>query len=161
MSAPTLSAGGRQMRRARADDLARVVALQQVAYAPNRALLGVEPLPLQADYVQIFATMEVWCLEVEDRLAAVLILQPSIDHLLIWSIATDPTRQSDGLGKTLLAASEARAAALGLPLLRLYTGTRMTHLVSWYGRHGYTVERVEQLPDRSVTHMSKPLRQAQ
>ncbi len=40
------------LRRATADDLSAVTALQQAAYAKNRVLLGVEPLPLTADYAK-------------------------------------------------------------------------------------------------------------
>jgi len=36
----------------------------------------------------------------------------------------------------------------------------LTHLVGWYGRHGYQVERIENLSDRSITHMIKHLDQA-
>ena len=43
--------------RATACDLTRVVALQRAAYARNRDLLGVEPLPLMADYAEIFHSM--------------------------------------------------------------------------------------------------------
>jgi hypothetical protein len=41
--------------------------------------------------------------------------------------------------------------------MRLYTGTILRHLVDWYSRHGYAVERVEVLSDRSITHMLKHL----
>jgi len=35
------------------------------------------------------------------------------------------------------------------------TPTPLARLVAWYGRHGYTVERIEALSDRSITHMMK------
>ena len=41
------------LRRAGPGDLAVVTALQRAAYAKNRPLLGVEPLPLLADYDEI------------------------------------------------------------------------------------------------------------
>ena len=47
------------LRRATREDLFAVVALQRVAYAKNRAILGVEPLPLKADYAQVFADYEI------------------------------------------------------------------------------------------------------
>jgi len=144
-------------KRAMAVDLARVVALQQAAYARNRDLLGVEPLPLMADYGEIFRTMEVWLEERDGQLAGVLILEPHVSHLLIWSIATNPDTQTHGVGKSLLRFAEARAKQLELSTMRLYTGTRLTHLVSWYGRNSYVIERVEEMPDRSVTHMVKHL----
>jgi hypothetical protein len=37
------------LRRATIEDLPQVVALKHAAYAKNRAILGVEPLPLLAD----------------------------------------------------------------------------------------------------------------
>lgn len=145
------------LRRATADDLDALVALQHAAYAKNRILLGVEPIPLQADYADILATMEVWLAFEDAGLCGALIVQAHSDHLLIWSIATDPAQQPHGLGGKLLAAAEDRAASLGLTTLRLYTGTRLDHLVKWYGRHGYAVDHIEQRPDRSITHMLKSL----
>lgn len=144
------------MRRAGPGDLDPVTALQRAAYARNRALLGREPLPLLADYVQVFRDYEVWLAEA-DALTGVLILQPRADDLLIWSIATSPDRQATGLGKAMLAAAEVRARDLGLSVMRLYTGATLQHLIDWYGRHGYSVERIEQRSDRAITHMMKKL----
>jgi len=152
-----LQAGAVALRRAESGDLPRVVALQQAAYAKNRALLGVEPLPLLADYEAIMRDMEVWLSERDGKLAGALILEPRADDLLIWSVATDPGTQGSGLGKALLAAAEARARQLRRTVMRLYTGTVLGHLVAWYGRHGYAVERIEALSDRSITHMIKHL----
>ena len=143
------------LRRAVPGDRAALEALQRAAYAKNRPLLGVEPLPLLADYGEIMQTMEVWCVGDGSRLAGALILERRPDDLLIWSIATDPAEPASGLGRRLLAAAEARAAELGRTTVRLYTGTPLKHLVAWYGRHGYSIERVEQMPDRSITHMLK------
>jgi N-acetylglutamate synthase-like GNAT family acetyltransferase len=145
------------LRRAKASERPAIEALQRAAYARNRALLGVEPLPLLADYGDILKTMETWVADGTGGVEGVLILEPHHDHLLIWSIATDPTAQLRGLGRRLLAAAEDRARTLGLKEMRLYTGTILTHLVGWYTRHGYATTHVEQLPDRSVTHMRKLL----
>ncbi|KAB2846638.1 MAG: GNAT family N-acetyltransferase [Hyphomicrobiaceae bacterium] len=145
------------LRRARADERRAIEALQRAAYARNRTLLGVEPLPLLVDYGEILRTMETWVADGASGIEGVLILEPHPDHMLIWSIASDPSAQSKGLGGALLAAAEDRARALGLNEMRLYTGTVLTHLVDWYRRHGYSVSQIEQLPDRSVTHMTKLL----
>jgi GNAT superfamily N-acetyltransferase len=145
------------LRRAIAADLGHIVALQRAAYAPNREILGVEPLPLMADYAKVLRTMEVWLAETDGALDGVLILEPRSDDLLIWSIATDPARRTGGLGRALLETAAAKAREKGYDTLRLYTGTKLAHLVAWYGRHGYVVERIEELPDRSVTHMVRRL----
>ena len=146
-----------RLRRAAVADLERVVVLQRAAYDRNRALLGVEPMPLTANYAEIFGSKEVWLAESDCTLDGVLMLEPRPDDLLIWSIAAAPEAQKKGVGRTLLAAAEDRAHEIGRDTIRLYTGTRLTHLVAWYRRHGYATERLEELPDRSITHMVKRL----
>lgn len=147
-------------RRATDADRPAVEALQNAAYARNRRLLGVEPLPLQVDYAEIFATMEVWLAEERDRLRGALILHPRPDDMLIWSIAAAPDAQRQGIGHIMLDAAEVRARQLGRKTMRLYTGAVLEGLIRWYHRHGYEIERHEQLPDRHITHMIKPLDQA-
>jgi GNAT superfamily N-acetyltransferase len=149
-----LTVGDLVLRRATRADFDAVVAIQRGAYARNRELLGVEPLPLMADYEAIFCDYEIW-VAANGAIEGVLILEARADDLLIWSIATDTTRQKSGLGRAMLAAAEVRARELDLGTLRLYTGTVLEHLVAWYTRNGYVTERVEQLSDRSVTHMIK------
>jgi ribosomal protein S18 acetylase RimI-like enzyme len=144
-------------RRATEADRPAVEALQHAAYARNRRLLGVEPLPLQADYAEIFGTMEVWLAEERDQLRGALILEPRTDDMLIWSIAATPQAQKQGLGHIMLDAAEVRAKQLGRTTMRLYTGAVLEGLIRWYHHHGYEVERQEQLPDRLITHMIKPL----
>ena len=55
----------------------------------------------------------------------------------------------------MLAAAEIRARELGRATMRLYTGAILHHLTGWYGRHGYAIERIEELPDRTIAHMAK------
>lgn len=152
-----LVAGDLSLRRAGIGDLDAVLALQRAAYARNRVLLGCEPLPLLADYTEIFRDYEVWLAEQDGGLVAALILEPRAGDLLIWSVATNPDRLGRGLGKQLLLAAEVRARELGRDVVRLYTGAVLRHLIDWYGRHGYRVERIEQLSDRAITHMMKQL----
>jgi ribosomal protein S18 acetylase RimI-like enzyme len=144
-------------RRATTADRPKVEALQQAAYARNRRLLGVEPLPLQADYVEIFKTMEVWLAEERQELRGVLILEPRADDMLIWSIGAAPDAQRQGLGAIMLDAAEVRATQLNRSIMRLYTGAVLAGLIRWYHRHGYEIERHEELPDRHITHMIKHL----
>jgi ribosomal protein S18 acetylase RimI-like enzyme len=145
------------LRRASSADVEDVSALQHAAYARNRAILGVEPLPLLADYAAILADYEVWLAERGGILEGVLILELRPDDLLIWSVATAPNAQGRGIGRGLLAAAEERAVALGRGTMRLYTGEKLTGNVAWYRRHGYSVERTEQLADRRAVHMVKRL----
>jgi ribosomal protein S18 acetylase RimI-like enzyme len=143
------------LRRAGMADVVAVAALQFAAYAKNRALLGVEPLPLRADYGKILADYETWLAESADGLDGVLILEPRTDDLLIWSIATAPRLHGRGLGRRLLAFAEERARAHGFSIVRLYTGEKLAGNIAWYERHGFAREWVEDMGDRRAVHMMK------
>ena len=150
-------ASARAVMRATSGDARRFDALQQRAYAWNREMLGVEPMPLQVAPADVLARYETWLLEDGEALLGALALEPRPDHLLIWSVSIDPDRQNGGLGRTLLGAAEARARALGLSTLRLYTGAPLTKNIDWYGRRGYAVERIEEMADRRAVHMVKTI----
>jgi GNAT superfamily N-acetyltransferase len=143
------------LRRAGPGDLAAVTALQRAAYAKNRPLLGVEPLPLLADYSEILAEYEVYLVERDGALDGVLILEPRPGDLLIWSVAVAPPAQGQGVGNLMLAFAETRARELGLSCIRLYTGEPLTGNIAWYSRHGYAPERTEDLGDRRIVHLVK------
>jgi ribosomal protein S18 acetylase RimI-like enzyme len=145
------------LRRATRDDLPAVVALQRSAYAKNRMILGVEPLPLMADYQQVFSDYEVYLAEREGALDGVLILEPRVDDLLIWSVATAPAAQGRGVGNRMLAFAETRARELDRPCIRLYTGQPLTFNIAWYTRHGYAHESTEDMGDRVAVHLIKRL----
>jgi len=145
------------LRRAAIGDLPAVTALQRAAYARNRAILGVEPLPLLADYTQVFADYEVYLAERNGALDGVLILKPRAADLLIWSVASAPAAQGRGVGNTMLAFAETRARELGVPCIRLYTGEKLAFNIAWYTRHGYAHERTEDMGDRVAVHLIKHL----
>ena len=144
-------------RRAHAGDVAAIEALQHAAYARNRILLGVEPLPLTVDYNDIVARMEVWLFGPIEALRGVLALEAEPRALLIWSIAASPKAQGAGLGGVMLDFAHGRARELSLPALRLYTGQKLQSNVDWYRRRGFAIDRIEALADRTVVHMSKRL----
>jgi ribosomal protein S18 acetylase RimI-like enzyme len=146
------------LRRARADEAGKITAFQRAAYARNRTIIGVEPIPLQADYAEILRDYEVWLREESDELAGVLILEPRPDDLLIWSVATAPQARGSGLGNRLLAAAENRARELGRNIVRLYTGELLVDNIAWYRRRGYAIERTEAMRDRRVVHMIKTIK---
>ena len=102
-----------RLRRAGSADVAAVNALQHAAYARNRTILGLEPLPLTVDYATIVADYEVWLLEQGDSLEGVLILETRPDDLLIWSVAVAPEVQGRGIGNRLLTVAHARAREFG------------------------------------------------
>jgi ribosomal protein S18 acetylase RimI-like enzyme len=135
-------------------DLEALVALQHAAYARNMIQLGVVPEPISADYARILRDMEVWIKRnAMGGLDCALIVQPRERDLLIWSIATHPARQGEGLGRAMLEAAFSRMRAHRVNEVRLYTGTLLERNWTWYQRRGFTIERIDELPDRSVMHM--------
>jgi RimJ/RimL family protein N-acetyltransferase len=153
LTARELPAGPRRrLRRATEADLGRLIALQRAAFAANRDILGVEPLPLLWDYRAKLRQSEVWITHAADA-ALVLDLEPGA--LDLASIAVHPAAQGKGLGRALLRAAEERALALGRAAVTLVTGEALTRNVALYRRAGYEAVRTEQLPDRRIVHFRK------
>jgi N-acetylglutamate synthase-like GNAT family acetyltransferase len=147
----------KDLRRARPEEADEIAAFQRAAYQRNRTILGVEPMPLKADYAKILQDYEVWLYESQGKIAGVLILEPRSDDLLIWSVATAPDARGTGLGNKLLAGADMRARELGKDVIRLYTGELLVDNVAWYQRRGYAIERTEALSDRTIVHMIKKI----
>lgn len=149
---------GQGLRRAAPADVQAFDAMHRAAYVWNREVLGMEPVPLQTPSPEILDRYETWLLDESGKLAGAAALAPYPDHLEIWSLSVDPARQNAGIGRKLLEASEARAKALGLSTLRLFTGAPLTKNIDWYHRRGYATERTEDLPDgRRLVHMVKTI----
>lgn len=145
------------MRLANDDDHDAIKELQEAAYAQNRELLGLEPLPLQTPVDEILEEYEVWLLEGDEGLLGVLVLEPRAKDMLVWSVAVAPEAQRKGIGKLMMDTAELRARQFGHGVMRLYTGSKLAHLIDWYKRLGYEVERSEKITDREITHMVKQL----
>ena len=144
-----------RLRRASDQDADILLAFQREAYAHNRELLGVEPLPLRADYHEIIATKECWLSETGTRVDGALIIEVENEALLIWSIAVSPRMQGTGLGGQMLKFAEKRAHELGLKQITLYTGQKLGRNINWYTHHGFRIARLEALSDRNIVHMVK------
>lgn len=145
------------MRRATRADVAALRVVQHAAFAWNRAVLGVEPLPLLADYDEVVATKECWLCEGEGQVRGAIILEPEGDALLVWSVAVAPEAQGAQLGRHLMDFAEARAREQGLGALTLYTGEKLRKNIDWYQRLGFSISGIEALPDRNIVHMRKPV----
>jgi GNAT superfamily N-acetyltransferase len=144
-------------RRAVSADLEAIEAFQHRAYAANRAILGVEPLPLQARYADVLRDHEIWIAEAGGTIEGILILAIRDRDLLIWSLAVEPALQGQGVGTRLIGFAERRAREFGHPHVRLYTGLPLGKNIAWYLRHGFAIERQEALADRTLVHMVKTL----
>lgn len=143
------------LRRGVAHDRDALVAMQEAAYAPNRAIIGGTPTPLTWDYDIVLDAFEVWLAEDDAGLCGALILEYRPDDLYIQSIAVAPRAKGKGVGNRLLSEADARAGAAGRATLRLVANALMTFNVDWYARKGFTVERIEPIGERRRVHMAR------
>lgn len=145
------------MRRASRADVAALRAIQHAAFAWNREILGVEPLPLLADYDEVVASRECWIAEDDGHVQGAIILEPEGEALLVWSVAVAPAQQGAKLGRRLMAFAEQRAREQGFGALTLYTGEKLQKNIDWYQRLGFSISGIEALADRNIVHMKKPV----
>lgn len=147
--------------RADLNDLADIIAFQHLVYAENRAIIGVEPIPLMVDYKDIFFRMEFWIDGFANDIDGVAIIDlvqnKTSNDLYLWSIATNPQRRNRGIGNKLLHFVEDRARELGHSSISLSTNSLLKDRVAWYSRHGFAITHHETMSDRVVVHMRKLL----
>lgn len=120
------------------EDAEAIRALVRAAYAKYIPRLGREPAPMNDDYAARIAAGQAWVLEDGGALAGALILEDEPGALLLYNIAVAPAAQGKGVGKRLVAFTEAEARRRGYALLRLYTNELMVENVAMYPRLGFT-----------------------
>jgi GNAT superfamily N-acetyltransferase len=77
------------------------------AYEPWIPVIGMRPMPLEADYDQLIAAGQVTVLEPPGGgMAGLIVLVPEPEVLLIENVAVDPAFQGRGFGHVLLAHAE-------------------------------------------------------
>ncbi|MET7332476.1 GNAT family N-acetyltransferase [Nonomuraea sp. NPDC005650] len=142
------------MRLAVHTDKDAVELLVHDAYSPWIEIVGMRPLPMEADYGALIAAGRV---HVTDALDGLIVLVPEDGVLLVENVAVQPGSQGKGLGRALMAYAEQEARWLGLPALRLYTNTRMTANIALYESLGYVETGRMGVEGRSAVMMRKRL----
>ena len=144
-----------EIRSAVLADAASIRALTRAAYAKWVALIGWEPLPMQADYERAVSEHTIDLLIVDGVLAGLVETIPRPDHLWIENVAVAPEQQGRGFGRLLLAHAERRAIQAGRSEIRLLTNQAFAANLELYARRGYTVNRTEPFREGTIVHMSK------
>ena len=127
-----------KIRRAGNEDCAVIEAIVGAAYSVYIERIGKPPGPMLDDYAKLIAAGAVSVLDDPDgTIAALIVLLPGPDHLLLDNIAVRPDRQGGGLGRRLIAFAESKARHLGHAELRLYTHATMTENIALYTRLGF------------------------
>lgn len=125
------------IRRAVAEDAARVGQVARASYAKYVVRMGREPAPMLADYACDIAVHDVEVVELEGVLAAYMVAWAEADAYFIDNIGVEPEHQGKGLGRALIDLAAIKARELGLPALRLYTNVVMTENQSMYAHMGF------------------------
>jgi ribosomal protein S18 acetylase RimI-like enzyme len=126
-----------QIRVATAADVPAIAEIVDQAYWHYIARLGKPPGPMLDDYAARVSEGAVWVLEEEAVIAAIIVLLPAPNYLLLDNIAVSPARQSLGFGRQLLAFSETEALRRGYREIRLYTHQTMVENQRLYASIGY------------------------
>ncbi|GAA2854032.1 GNAT family N-acetyltransferase [Nonomuraea rubra] len=145
------------MRLADEGDRAAVERLVQDAYTPWIEVIGMRPLPLEADYAALIAARRVHVTDRLDRLDGLIVLVPEDGVLLVENVAVRPELHGRGIGRGLMDYAEQEARRLGLPALRLYTNVRMAANIALYESLGYAETGREGIEGRSAVLMRKQL----
>jgi ribosomal protein S18 acetylase RimI-like enzyme len=126
------------IRRAGPADQATLETIVRAAYSVYVERMGKPPGPMLDDYGGLVEAGAVHVFDDPDgTVAALIVLLPKADHLLLDNIAVRPDRQGQGFGRRLIAFAEAEACRLGFAELRLYTHVTMTENIALYTRLGF------------------------
>jgi ribosomal protein S18 acetylase RimI-like enzyme len=126
-----------RIRAANAEDVPVVMEIVDQAYRHYIARMGMPPGPMLDDYVARVSEGAVWVLEEGAVIAAIIVLLPAPNYLLLDNIAVSSTRQGLGLGRRLLAFAEDEALRRGYREIRLYTHQTMLENQRLYTSIGY------------------------
>src|ERR1700730_10457345 len=126
-----------QIRVATAADVSAIKDIADRAYWHSIARIGRPPGPMLDDYPARVSEGVVWVVEEGAVIAAMIVLVPAPNYLLLDNIAVSPARQGLGLGRRLLAFAEAEALRRGYSEIRLYTHETMVENQRLYASIGY------------------------
>jgi GNAT superfamily N-acetyltransferase len=126
------------IRLALPEDRAAVEAIVNEAYSVYIERISKPPGPMLDDYAALIADRAISVLEDSGgAIAAIIVLLPKSDHLLLDNIAVRRDRQGQGLGRRLIAFAEDEAQRLGFDEVRLYTHQKMSENIALYARLGF------------------------
>src|SRR5712672_4657193 len=96
-----------RIQAATAADVPAIADIVDQAYRHYIARMGKPPGPMLDDYAARVSEGTVWVLEERAVIAAIIVLLPAPNYLLLDNIAVSPARQGFGLGICLFAFAQA------------------------------------------------------
>lgn len=147
------------LRPAKSEDLSAVAALIEAAYRHYVPILGRRPRPMDDDLQARLGNGELFVIEEDGTLLAVLtmMVQPAAVH--IFNFAVHPDAQGRGLLRQMLDFAEAAARREDKSKLTLYTNAAMTRNRAIYAHLGFTETGEHDSPGGyRIVFMERPLR---
>lgn len=146
------------LRPAKSEDLSAVAALIEAAYRHYVPILGRRPRPMDDDLQARLGNRELFVIEEDGTLLAVLtmMVQPAAVH--IFNFAVHPDAQGRGLLRQMLDFAEAAARREDKSKLTLYTNAAMTRNRAIYAHLGFTETGEHDSPGGyRIVFMERPL----
>jgi predicted N-acetyltransferase YhbS len=139
------------IRTAAADDVARIVALLNAAFAMERAFIDRDRTSI-AEITTYFGAGTFYVVDGEGgALASCMYLERRGDRMYLGMLAVNPSQQKRGLGRHMMAAAEAQAAAAGCRAIDIRIVDRRTELPPFYRALGFVDRGTEPFEDPLLT----------
>ena len=150
------------IRSATEDDVPRLVALINAAFAMERAFVDRDRTSVE-EISKYLGTGTFFVVDggpfarsqgMPDSLASCVYLERRGDRLYLGMLAVSPTLQGRGLGRQMMAAAEQQAAALGCHAIDIRIVNRRTELPPFYRSLGFVDSGTEPFEDPFLTKPS-------
>jgi predicted N-acetyltransferase YhbS len=140
------------IHRATSDDVPRIVALLNAAFAMERAFIDRDRTSA-AEIAQYLATGTFFVVDADDggALASCMYLEQRGDRLYLGMLAVNPSQQGRGLGRQMMAAAESHAASQGCHAIDIRIVDRRTELPPFYRSLGFVDNGTEAFVDPLLT----------
>lgn len=138
-------------RTAGADDVPRIVALLNAAFAMERAFIDRDRTSAE-EIAHYLGTGTFFVVDgVGGALASCMYLEQRGDRVYLGMLAVNPTEQGRGLGRQMMAAAERHAASLGCHAIDIRIVDRRTELPPFYRPLGFVDRGTEPFEDPLLT----------
>jgi len=139
------------IRTAGSDDVPRIVALLNAAFAMERDFVDRDRTSAE-EITNYLGTGNFHVVDGDDgALAACMYLEPRGDRLYLGMLAVNPAQQKRGLGRLMMAAAEQQAAQLGCRAIDIRIVDRRTELPPFYRALGFVDNGTERFDDPLLT----------